>query len=155
MWRLAALCLLLATFSAPAEAKPYKTNPNSPPDRTELGPSQSANPAKFSAAERHLIRAELLGRGHQQAGAGRPNLPPGLQKKSARGKSLPPGWQSRLIPGHSLDYQVYRQGEHLPDNLLRRLAPPPVGSEIVRIEDRIIRLHSATRTILDVFDLTP
>jgi hypothetical protein len=31
--------------------------------------------------------------------AGRPvNLPPGLQKKIARGKPLPPGWQKKLQP---------------------------------------------------------
>jgi hypothetical protein len=41
----------------------------------------------------------------------------------------------------------------LSSDLLRRLPPPPPGSEILRIEDQIIRLDAATRTILDVFGL--
>ena len=79
---------------------------------------------------------------------------PGLQKKAARGKALPPGWQKKIAPGQSLDYQVYRQGESLPDVLLQRL-PPLMGSEILQVEDKIILLNTATRTILDSFDLTP
>ena len=82
-------------------------------------------------------------------------LPPGLAKNVERGKPLPPGWQKKLEPGHSLDYHVYRQGESLPETLLRRLPPPPVGSEILQVDEKIILLNSTTRTILDVFDLAP
>ena len=109
----------------------------------------------FSPAERNLIRAQLLGQKSTTSQQNHKDLPPGLQKKVARGKALPPGWQKKVAPGQSLDYHVYRQGESLPDILLRRLPPPPTGSKILRIEDKIIRLNAATRTILDVFDLTP
>lgn len=109
----------------------------------------------FSPAQRNLIRARLLGQEQAMSKQHNRNLPPGLQKKVARGQALPPGWQKKVAPGHSLDYHVYRQGESLPDALLQRLPPSPVGSEILRIENKIVRLNSATRTILDVFDLAP
>jgi len=109
----------------------------------------------FSSADRNLIRAWLLET--QRRETSRPpaaELPPGLQKKVARGKPLPPGWQKKLTRGERLDREYYSWGRGLPDDLLRRLSPPPPGSEILQIEDRIIRLDAATRTILDVFGLS-
>lgn len=108
----------------------------------------------FSSAERNLIRARLLEQ-ERRASPRQPSaaLPPGLQKNVARGKPLPPGWQKKLSRGERLDLDTYRQGIGLPDDLLRRLPPAPPGSEILQIEDRIIRLDAATRTILDVFGL--
>ena len=46
----------------------------------------------------------------QYYGAHPPGLPPGLQKKLARGKPLPPGWQKKLQP--------------FPSNVDARLGPP-------------------------------
>ena len=40
---------------------------------------------------------------------GSKQLPPGLQKKLARGGSLPPGWQNKLQRGEVLDREVYRE----------------------------------------------
>ena len=109
----------------------------------------------FSSADRNLIRAWLL-EAQRRETTRQPaaELPPGLQKKVARGKSLPPGWQKKLARGERLDHEYYSWGRGLPDDLLRRLSPPPPGSEILQIEDRIIRLDAATRTILDVFGLS-
>jgi len=109
----------------------------------------------FSSADRNLIRAWLL-EAQRQETTRQPaaELPPGLQKKVARGKPLPPGWQRKLTRGERLDHEYYSWGRGLPDDLLRRLSPPPPGSEILQIEDRIIRLDAATRTILDVFGLS-
>jgi len=108
----------------------------------------------FSSAERNLIRAWLLEKERRET-VRQPaaELPPGLQKKVARGKPLPPGWQKKLARGERLDLDTYRLAVGLPDDLLRRLPPPPPGSEILQIEDKIIRLDAATRTILDVFGL--
>jgi len=109
----------------------------------------------FSSADRNLIRAWLLeAQRHETTRPPAAELPPGLQKKVARGKSLPPGWQKKLARGERLDHEYYSWGRGLPDDLLRRLSPPPPGSEILQIEDRIIRLDAATRTILDVFGLS-
>lgn len=156
MWRIAIMAFFVLAFTMPAHAKPNKIKKH---DTTQENVTKQKayreNRDTFSPAERNMIRAQLQQQERQKAQKKRKKLPPGLQKKVARGKALPPGWQKKVAAGESLDYQVYRQGESLPDDLLRRLPQPPIGSEVLRIEDKIIRLNSATRTILDVFDLTP
>ena len=61
------------------------------------GPKHKGRPAsanivnvRFDPNDVHTI--------HQYYGAHPVNLPPGLQKKLARGKPLPPGWQKKLQP---------------------------------------------------------
>ena len=148
MWRIAILMIIALTITLPVHAKPTKSH-----KQGKHVSKQAIEQGAFSPAERNLIRSHLLG--NQGKAKGHKSLPPGLQKKVARGKSLPPGWQKKVAPGYSLDYQVYRQGISLPDVLLQRLPPAPVGSEIIQVHDKIIRLYAATRTILDVFDLAP
>lgn len=143
MWRFALLMIIALTVT-PVHAKPNKVH-----KQEKQTSKQAAGQGSFSPAERNMIRSHLLGN------QGEASLPSGLQKKVARGKSLPPGWQKKIVPGHNLDYQLYRQGVSLPDILLQRLPPAPVGSEIIQVHDKIIRLYAATRTILDVFDLVP
>lgn len=153
MWRIAILIILALAVTLPLQAgskKPQKHNTSQKVSKDQVDVKRRE---AFSPAERNLIRAQMLGKSNKASQQGNKNLPPGLQKKLARGKALPPGWQKKVAPGQSLDYQVYRQGESLPDVLLRRLPPPPIGSEILQIENKIVRLNSATRTILDVFDL--
>lgn len=154
MKRIAILIIIGLTFTVPAAAKPQKAWHNKSMNNT---PAQTIEDGQlaFNPAERNLIRAYLLGQQETPAPGTARDLPPGLQKKVARGKPLPPGWQKKIAAGKSLDYQVYRQGENLPDILLNRLPAPPAGTEILQVEDKIMRLNSATRTILDVFDLVP
>jgi Ni/Co efflux regulator RcnB len=156
MWRIVLLIIaaLATTMPVHAESKKPKGSRASQGDvQKQLDVARRDN---FSPAERNMIRAVLIGQKQTAAPQQQHrNLPHGLQKKIARGQALPPGWQKKVTPGHSLDYHVYRQGESLPSWLLRRLPPPPVGSEILRIENKVVRLNSATRAILDVFDLTP
>jgi Ni/Co efflux regulator RcnB len=114
----------------------------------------ASEPGRFSSAERNLIRAWLReAQRHETNRQPAPELQPGLEKKAAHGKPLPPGWQKKLARGEHLERDYYYQGVALPDDLLRRLPPPPPGSEILQIEDRIIRLDAASRTIIDVFGL--
>lgn len=148
MQRIALLVIIALTITLPVHAKPKKAH-----KQDKHVSRQAVEQGSFSPAERNLIRSHLLG--NQGKAEGHKRLPPGLQKKVARGKSLPPGWQKKVAPGYSLDYQVYRQGTSLPDILLQRLPPAPVGSEIIQVQDKIIRLNAATRTILDVFNLVP
>ena len=155
MWRIAVLIIVTLTITIPVQAKQKKTNKHETPQYVVEKQVTVKQKNAFSPAERNLIRAQLLGQESTTSQRNHEKLPPGLQKKVARGKALPPGWQKKMAPGQNLDYHVYRQGESLPDVLLRRLPPPPTGSEILRVEDKIIRLNAATRTILDVFDLTP
>lgn len=67
----------------------------------------------------------------------RRSLPPGLQKKLARGGSLPPGWQKKMAP--------------LPVELERQL--PPLRREECRrgiIDGRVVIYNHRTMAILDV-----
>jgi len=156
MRRLAVLIIVALAVTIPAQAKPRYAERTNPSLQAVKDQESTGGHYAFSPAERNLIRAQLLSRGAaSQQQAERGSLPPGLQKKVARGRALPPGWQKKVTPGRSLDYHVYRQGESLPESLLRRLPPAPVGTEILQIEDKIVLLNSANRNIFDVFDLAP
>lgn len=80
-------------------------------------------------------------------------LPPGLQKKLARGGSLPPGWQKKAVKGEVLGAPAWACHQPLPSVVLERLPPAPDGVITVRVEGRIVRLIEASRVILDAFDL--
>jgi hypothetical protein len=156
MWRIAILALLVLAVTLPTHAKPNKYEKQEKSQKTSKQQKAESHREKvFSPAERNMIRAQLQQEERNKEQKKHKNLPPGLQKKVARGKELPPGWQKKVAPGESLDYQVYRQGLSLPEEILRRLTQQPTGSEIIQVDDRIIRLNSATRTILDVFNLNP
>ncbi len=155
MWRTTVFVIVALGLSLPVQAKPAKDKQHRATNESTLEQGVLDRGETFSPAERNLIRAYLLGEQHATAEQQNRDLPPGLQKNLARGKPLPPGWQKKVEPGQSLDFQVYRQSESLPDILLKRLPPPPVGAEIVRVGEKIIFLNSATRTILDAFDLVP
>ena len=156
MWRIALLVLLALAVSLPTYAKANKHEKHVKAERlNKQQQSERSREEIFSPAERNMIRAQLQQEERNKRKNKQKKLPPGLQKKVARGKELPPGWQKKVAPGDSLDYQVYRQGLSLPEEILRRLPQQPTGSEIIQVDDRVIRLNSATRTILDVFNLTP
>lgn len=70
-------------------------------------------------------------------------LPPGLQKKLARGGELPPGWEKKLRPGEPLDNDVYSAA-----NIVAPLDQH--GVITVEIEGRIIRLIEASREIIAI-----
>ncbi|MEQ8261807.1 MAG: hypothetical protein RH947_16025 [Alcanivorax sp.] len=97
---------------------------------------------QFNDEERRALR-EFSGR--YRAG----DLPPGLQKKVARGQSLPPGWQKKLNKGRRLPDDLYYQGYPLPDSVLRT----PGGYSDVVIDNEVVRILDATQTIMDVFQL--
>ena len=155
MFRWPLLLTLLLALTLPAVAKEKHDGKADNNSRQSYEQQRHDNHGTFSSAERNQIRAWLLEEERREA-AKHPTtsgLPPGLQKKVERGKPLPPGWQKKLARGAHLDDGYYAQGSMLSSDLLRRLPPPPPGSEILRIEDQIIRLDAATRTILDVFGL--
>ena len=152
MTRLALLTALLLTLTAAVVAGGNREDRSGYDVRPGYGDLNDYG--RFSSAERNLIRAWMLETERRAAVKQPPaGLPPGLEKKVARGKELPPGWQKKLARGERLDRESYGWGRALPDDLLRQLPPAPPGSEILRIEDQIIRLDAATRTILDVFGL--
>lgn len=64
------------------------------------------------------------------------NLPPGLQKKVARGRPLPPGWQKKFEP--------------FPVAVERRLSPLPGGYRRGVIDGQAVIYNPRTSVILDV-----
>jgi hypothetical protein len=64
------------------------------------------------------------------------NLPPGLQKKVARGGALPPGWRKKFEP-------FPREVEH-------RLEPLPTGYRRGVIDGHAVIFNTRTNVILDV-----
>jgi len=148
MRRFALLAGLLLTLTLPAVASVVE---EVPAKRTAASQDHERNRyGTFSSAERNLIRAWLLQAQRQTPATA---LPAGLQKELAPGKALPPGWQHQLVRGTRLSQEHYGWGRPLPVGLLRRLPPPPPGSEVLQINSRILRLDAATRTILDLFSL--
>jgi len=77
-------------------------------------------------------------------------LPPGLQKKVARGGQLPPGWQKKVARGEVLDGELYNSSISLPSDIIDILPTSPDGTSIRRIEDKVVRVIDATGVILDV-----
>ena len=67
------------------------------------------------------------------------NLPPGLQKKLARGGTLPPGWQKKMEP--------------FPAALERDLIILPGGHRRGVIEGHAVIYHPITHAILDIASL--
>ena len=115
----------------------------------------------FTADERRIIQSYFQDRrehrypdGEYDSGNGnakkKKSLPPGLQKKLARGGELPPGWQKKVARGEVLDAQLYRQSRSLPEELLRRLAIHADGTELRLLDDRVVRIMNGTRAVLDV-----
>ena len=91
--------------------------------------------AALIAAASFNVAAEPPGKGL--------HLPPGLQKKVARGQELPPGWKKKLQPGSIMDRAVYDHGV-----VIR--SEDAHGIVTIRVEDEVVRLIRATREIVDI-----
>ncbi|QSP95455.1 hypothetical protein LPB19_03280 [Marinobacter salinisoli] len=73
-------------------------------------------------------------------------LPPGLQKKVAKGKALPPGWQKKLSGYHRGDH-MDRDHYHYGD-----IYDIGHGRQRVEIEDRVYTIIKDTREIIDILN---
>ncbi|MDA3970044.1 MAG: hypothetical protein PF442_01695 [Desulfobulbaceae bacterium] len=78
------------------------------------------------------------------------DLPPGLQKKAARGKALPPGWQKKIAKGKRVDDDLYQHMHPVDGATLRILPPLGYGEAYHSIEDDIVKLKQDGREILEV-----
>ena len=139
---------------------PKKETP--PVPASTKGPARTETPATarhlFTPEETITIRtyfrsSPLPAPAEPPPGKKMKTLPPGLQKKVARGGELPPGWQKKIARGEVLDARVYGHSRPLPPELLKRLPPQPSGTVVITVEGKVVRLIEATLTILDVFDL--
>lgn len=87
------------------------------------------------------------------AGGKKPKkLPPGLRKKLERGGELPPGWQKKFERGEVVSDDVWAQRQALPNTLLSDIEQVP-GTEVIQVGDRVARVLTDTREILDIIDL--
>ena len=78
------------------------------------------------------------------------NLPPGLQKKYERTGDLPPGWQKKLRLGEVLDTEVYDYSTPVYGEYGGHKYEEKPGTELLRIEDKILRITKNTREILEI-----
>jgi len=76
-------------------------------------------------------------------------LPPGLAKKLRRGGELPHGWQTKIRVGQPIPYAYLRYAEAVPPRLESQLSAGPVGSKLLQIADRVVRIEAGTRIVLD------
>ncbi|WP_427901913.1 hypothetical protein [Motilimonas cestriensis] len=71
------------------------------------------------------------------------SLPPGLEKKVARGDELPPGWQKKLRRGEILDLDLYHYG-------IKRPGKKDDIYEWVEIENDVVKIIKNTREIVEI-----
>jgi len=76
-------------------------------------------------------------------------LPQGLVKKLKRGGELPPGWQKKVSVGKPIPYEYLEYAKPVPDKLESQLTAGPIGSKVLQIADRIIRIEAGTNIVLD------
>ena len=147
--------LLVTTAQAKSTKAPQKqaTPPASSP--AVSAPEQSWLQVEITPLEREIVQQHIVDIRDMQRKkpASGKALPPGLAKKAARGGALPSGWQKKIARGEVLQPAVYAQAQPLPKVVIRKLPPPPVGTILVTIDGKLVRLLEATRTILDVFGL--
>ena len=96
--------------------------------------------ATFSGEERSKIAAYFT-----QHPDERSQLPPGLAKKG----KVPPGWQKKLAKGKPVPKDVWEMRTELPKEVLVKIPLPPEGVRVIRIMDRVLKVHEATREVLD------
>ena len=110
----------------------------------------------LSERERRLLRDRVLEDryGIESEPGKMKSLPPGLQKKLARGGELPPGWQDKVRRGEVLDSDLYRSGERLPRRYLENLGYDSEAAELILLGDRVVRVAQGRGTVLDIIDLT-
>ena len=81
------------------------------------------------------------------------SLPPGLQRKYERTGELPPGWQKKLMKGQVLNPGLYDRAKQHPIDPGDYSLEPQEGTELLKLEDRIIRIMNDTMVILEVFGI--
>jgi hypothetical protein len=175
MKKLNLLCLLLVFALSPVYVyaeKEKSTNKKQSVDNQSSFQSNIQPWLKigFTPKERNIIKQyfdELITKGEKKSKienkslpgnkskTKKKSLPPGLAKKLARGGTLPPGWQMKVARGEVMDYEVYSQGQLLPEEILKKLPLGPDGTVLLKIGGKVVRLLEATRTIVDLFDLQP
>ncbi|MDX1669307.1 MAG: hypothetical protein R3194_07815 [Limnobacter sp.] len=112
----------------------------------------------FTDRERDIILRGILGEDGRfeddefKGGKGPKKLPPGLQKKVARGGDLPPGWKKKFARGEVVSDDVYAARQGLPRSVIDDIRNID-GTEVIQVDDQVARVIKDTRTIIDVIDI--
>jgi hypothetical protein len=137
--------LLVATVQAKSDKAPPKQVTPSVPSSAASAPEQPWLQMEMTPLETEIVKQHLA-----DIRAVQSKKP---TKKAARGAKLPPGWQKKIARGEILPETVYAQAQPLPEVVIRKLPPPPAGTILVILDDKVLRLLEATRTIVDVLEL--
>ena len=126
-----AVLLLGGSFAAAAPSQ-WKADKSKKQARTnyeqESGDPRGDVQVVFTSADVTIIRNHYAPRYR--------SLPPGLQKKIARGGQLPPGWQKRFEP--------------FPPSVENRLAPLPHEYRRGVIDGHAVIYNTRSRIVIDV-----
>ena len=142
--------LLMTTALAKSDKAPPKkgTPPASSP--SDAAPATSAPEQSWLQMEITPLEKEIVKQHLADIRAVQSKKP---TKKAARDAKLPPGWQKKIARGEVLPETVYKQAQPLPEVVIRTLPPPPAGTMLVTLDGKVLRVLEATRTIVDIFEL--
>src|SRR5262245_54549953 len=132
-----ALALILASTTPLAAGQKSHGHKNKQNDQGE----NEGNRAAVSNAGTHVAVAVQFSSGEQRVireyyAPRYKSLPPGLQKKVARGGALPPGWQKKMQP--------------FPVDVERRLEPLPSGYARGVFDGHAVIYSTRSHTVIDV-----
>jgi hypothetical protein len=151
---------LMATAQAQKAKTPSKPSPPPAPSAPAPAPAPPALmppwvETELTPLEKEIVKQHLVDiRAAQKKKSAPDKKPPaGATKKAAPDAKLPPGWQKKIVRGELLPAAVYAQAQPLPDVVIRKLPPAPVGTILVTLDDKLVRLLEAPRLIVDVFEL--
>ena len=142
--------LLVTTAQAKSEKAPPKKGPPPASSPSVAAPATSAPEPPWGQMEMTPLEKEIVKQHRADIRAVQSKKP---TKKVARGAKLPPGWQKKIARGEVLPQTVYAQAQPLPEVVIRTLPPPPAGTMLATLDGKVLRILEATHTIVDVFEL--
>ena len=131
------LATALSTGSLYAD-KPSHAGKGKSKEHKQYKKQQKKNKKKhFSSREQGSIQAYYR------------SLPPGLAKKLRRGGDLPAGWKKKVSVGQPIPQEYLMYAKPVPRELEYQLSAGPVGSKVLQLADRVVRIEAGTNMVLD------
>jgi hypothetical protein len=72
-----------------------------------------------------------------------------LAKKLRRGGHLPAGWQKKVSVGQPIPQEYLMYAKPVPRELEYQLSAGPIGSKVLQLADRVVRIEAGTNMVLD------
>lgn len=131
------LATALCTGSLYAEKPSHAGKGKSKQHKKYKKQKKQKNKKHFSSREQGSIQAYYR------------SLPPGLAKKLRRGGHLPAGWQKKVSVGQPIPQEYLMYAKPVPRELEYQLSAGPVGSKVLQLADRVVRIEAGTNMVLD------